>query len=152
MNFLLIIVIIIPIVFIGFLASELDRFLENKGFACEPAADVPTAVVLGTSELARHVAGKLEKGKINVVAISEPLIFKQQQRIEYLFALSDDDVDNITICKIVKKVYGTDKIISLCNNQRNLNMYTAEDIKCISGKETAEQSIYRLVPELGAIL
>lgn len=149
MNFLLIIVLFIPIVFIGFLASKLDRFLENKGFISEDDAAAPTAVVLGSSELSSQVASRLEHNRIRVISITEPFIFMQKQQIDYLFALSDNDADNITLCKVARKVYGTEKIISLCNDQRNINMYTAENIKCISGSETAEQSICRLVPELG---
>ena len=150
MNFLLIVVLIIPIVFVGYLASRLDRFLEVKGFAREDDMPIPTAAVLGDSELSRQVAGDLESRKIKVVTISEPLKIMQKQYINYLFALSDDDADNITLCKIARKVYGTSKIVSLCNDKRNLNMYAAEGIQCISGMETAAQSINCLLQNWGA--
>ena len=106
MQLLLIICFLIPLVCIGYFLSCLDKFIAEKGFLLETEKPSPVAIVLGDTELAKQVNVILEKDRIQVLKLTEPFMVEKYQNIQYLFALSENDVDNMVLIKIGSKVYG----------------------------------------------
>lgn len=142
---LLVIGFLIPFVFIGHLMSKLDKFMEKGGLMVEENKICPVAIVLGRNNLAKEVIEILQENAIPVLILVEPLLLEQQQNFRYLFALSESDADNIVLCKIGKKVYGIDKIISLCNDRRNEAMFMSEKIRYLSGENITAQLLYEVL-------
>ena len=142
---LLIIGFVIPVVYIGYLISKLDKFLEEEGIKVQDDTICPVAIVLGGADLAKQVTQLLQKDGISVLTLTEPFLVQQEQCFRYLFALSDNDADNIVLCKIGKKVYNIEKIISLCNDRRNEGMLMSEKIKYLTGANVTAQLIYERV-------
>lgn len=145
MWFLIAVGCIIPFVFLGHLLSRLDKFLDGGGFQNEENKVSPTAVVLGVTELAIQITGILKNEGITVLTLTEPFLLEQGQNFEYLFALSDNDTDNIILCKIGRKVYNIDKMISICNDFQNKNMFKTENIRYLSRQEVTAQMLYQAV-------
>ncbi|MGE4284517.1 MAG: hypothetical protein AB7G87_12500 [Clostridia bacterium] len=142
---LLIIGGLIPFVYFGYLVSKLDKFLAQGGFAMEDDKMCPIAIVLGQTELAKQITNLLREDKIPVFPLTEPFLLEREKNFCYLFALSENDADNIVLCKIGKKVYGVNKMISLCNDRRNEGMFISERIRYLSGENITAQTIYRTV-------
>src|SRR5665647_1259517 len=111
---LLLIGCLIPLIFIGYLMSKLDKFIGEGGVGTENNEICPVAIVLGETELAKEITKLLEKSNIPIYPLTEPFLLEQAQDLRYLFALSDNDADNIVLCKIGKKLYNIEKMISLC--------------------------------------
>lgn len=153
MLFLIIVGFLIPLVFIGYWISKLDTFLEKGGFEVEDSTICPIAIILGETEIAKKVVKLLEKNKIPVCALTEPFLLRQEQNFRYIFALSEKDADNIVLCKIGRKIYSIEKMISICNDQKNIEMYLSEKINCISSEEASEHKLLQFVlPLMDTIL
>lgn len=142
---LLIIGTLIPVVLIGFYVAKLDKFLEKGGFKKAEDEIHTAAVVLGSSALAQDITVLLQKSKIQVFPLHEPILLEQGQNFRYLFALSERDADNIVICKICRRLYGTEKMISLCSDRLNERMFVSERIRYMPYKEATAQMLYQLV-------
>ena len=142
---LLIIGFVIPLVYIGHLMSKLDKFLGKEGIKAQDDAICPVAIVLGAADLAKLVTQFLEKDGIPVLTLTEPFLVQKEQCFRYLFALSENDADNLVLCKIGKKVYNIENIISLCNDRRNEGMFKSEKIRYLMGENVTAQLIYESV-------
>ena len=150
---LLIISLLIPIVLIGYSISKVDLFLAKGGFTKEIEETRPTAIVLGKTELARQVTELLERNAIPVFRLTEPFLVDQTNNFCYLFALSKNDADNIILCKIGKRVYSIEKMISLCNDRMSEGLFMSEGIRYMAGNEVTAQNLYQaILPEMEAEL
>jgi len=136
---------LLPLVYIGYLLSKLDKFLEDGGFKTDDNDKSPVAIVLGKTYMAKEITKLLKKNSISVVNIVEPFLLEQQQNICYLFALSDSDVDNIVLCKVGKKSFNIEKIISFCNDKKNESLFAKEKIPYIFEENTTPQMVYEIV-------
>ena len=145
MRILLVIGFLIPVVYIGYLMTRLDKFMVEGGFQIEYNEMLPVAIVLGGNDLATQVSELLQKNGIPVLNLTEPFLLEQRQSFRYLFALSEKDVDNIVLCKVAKKVYGIEKIISLCNERRNDGMFISEGISYLPTEDVTAEMIYEFV-------
>jgi hypothetical protein len=142
---LLIIAFLIPLVYIGHLMSKVDKFLGKGGLMVEDNVIRSVAIVLGGGDLAQQVIELLQKNGIPVLVLAEPFLVQQEHSFRYLFAMSESDADNIVLCKIGKKVYNLEKIISLCNDQRNEGMFISEKIRYLSGANVTAKLLYEIV-------
>jgi hypothetical protein len=138
---------LIPFVYIGYLLSKLDKFLEETGAVIEDRKKSPVAIVLGSTDLAKQVGELLEKNRIRVFHLTEPFLLEREQNFRYMFALSENDADNIVLCKIGKEVYSIEKIISLCNDPRNEGMFLGERIRYLSVQGVTAHMLYQAVAQ-----
>ncbi|MDF2839799.1 MAG: hypothetical protein K0Q99_570 [Clostridia bacterium] len=125
---LLVIVLLIPVVYFGYLMSKLDQFLAGNALRIDGSKTSYSAIVLGKTDLAKQVTTLLESKGVRVLALNEPFLFEKDKDLRYMFALSDKDADNIVLCKIGKKVYSIETMIGICNDRRNENMFISEGI------------------------
>lgn len=125
-----------------YIMRKIDHFIATRGYESENDMVYPAAIVLGKTELARQVSKRLEENNIRVLHLTEPFLLEQEQNFVYLFALSENDADNIVLYKIGVKLYGIEKMISICNDFRNESMFIKEKIPYLSGKEVTVQRIF----------
>jgi hypothetical protein len=145
MSILIIVSLLVPVIYLGYLLSKLDKFLEKGGFVMEKDETYPIAIVLGESNLAKQMTELLEKNKISVWPLKEPFLIEQEKSFQYIFALSESDADNIVLCKIGKKLFNVEQIISFCNERRNENMFINEKIRYLAGEDITAQMLYQVV-------
>lgn len=128
-----------------YIMAKLDKFLEEKMHMVEHDKAHPIAILFGKTELANQIDAILKINQINIIRITEPFLIEYNKNVQYLFALSENDADNIVLYKIGSKIYGIEKIISICNDNRNESMFISEKISYLIGKGITAQMIYAAV-------
>jgi len=74
------------------------------------------------------------------------------ERSEMLIAVTGDDEDNILICQVAREKYGVERIISRCNNPRNLQHFELLGVKpAVSATDLILRLIEHEVPKYGLV-
>lgn len=74
------------------------------------------------------------------------------ERCEMLIAVTGDDEDNILICQVAREKYGVERIISRCNNPRNLQHFELLGVKpAVSATDLILRLIEHEVPKYGLV-
>ncbi len=136
--------IVIPFVCIEHLMPRVERFFETSEFE-ENSSGRYMALVIGKNELADETVRLLKVQNIRVLLEAEPFMPGQNQEFHYIFALSDNDVDNILMCRIGKKTYNINNIIGLCNDIRNERIYKSEGIPFFYNKDITAKAIIQTI-------
>src|SRR5215208_2462787 len=73
------------------------------------------------------------------------------ERCEMLIAVTDDE-DNMLICQVAREKYGVERIISRCNNPRNLQHFELLGVKpAVSATDLILRLIEHEVPKYGLV-
>jgi trk system potassium uptake protein len=73
-------------------------------------------------------------------------------RAEMVIAVTGDDEDNILICQVAREKYGVERVISRCNNPRNLPHFELLGVKpAVSATDLILRLIEHEVPEYGML-
>jgi trk system potassium uptake protein TrkA len=73
-------------------------------------------------------------------------------RADMVIAVTGDDEDNILICQVAREKYGVERIISRCNNPRNLPHFELLGVKpAISATDLILRLIEHEVPKYGPL-
>lgn len=145
MKILLVISFLAPLIYIWYFLSNLDEFLENK-FVPVASTDGPaSAIVLGSTNLAKKTTELLEDNELQVICLTDPFQLTQERELSYLFALSESDADNIAFYKIGKKLYFLKNLISICNDKRNENMFISEKINYLLVEKASADRLTQIV-------
>ncbi len=145
MKILLVISFLIPLIFVGYLMSKLDVFLSNNAISIESTEKSANAIVLGRTVLAGKIIELLESKGLQVIHLTDPFQLAQERKLCYLFALSESDADNIAFYKIGKKLYCIENMISICNDNRNENMFKSENINYLLREKTSAGKLFQMV-------
>src|SRR5215208_3694159 len=74
------------------------------------------------------------------------------ERCEMLIAVTGDDEDNMLICQVAREKYGVERIISRCNNPRNLQHFELLGVKpAVSATDLILRLIEHEVPKYGLL-
>ena len=74
------------------------------------------------------------------------------ERCEMLIAVTGDDEDNLLICQVAREKYGVERIISRCNNPRNLQHFELLGVKpAVSATDLILRLIEHEVPKYGLV-
>jgi trk system potassium uptake protein TrkA len=74
------------------------------------------------------------------------------ERCEMLIAVTGDDEDNMLICQVAREKYGVERIISRCNNPRNLQHFELLGVKpAVSATDLILRLIEHEVPKYGLV-
>jgi trk system potassium uptake protein TrkA len=69
-----------------------------------------------------------------------------------LIAVTGDDEDNMLICQVAREKYGVERIISRCNNPRNLQHFELLGVKpAVSATDLILRLIEHEVPKYGLV-
>src|SRR5213080_2291889 len=73
-------------------------------------------------------------------------------RADMVIAVTGDDEDNILICQVAREKYGVERVISRCNNPRNLHHFELLGVKpAISATDLILRLIEHEVPRVGLL-
>ncbi|HEX8855595.1 MAG TPA: NAD-binding protein [Thermoleophilaceae bacterium] len=71
-------------------------------------------------------------------------------RADMVIAVTGDDEDNILICQVAREKYGVERVISRCNNPRNLQHFELLGVKpAVSATDLILRLIEHEVPKYG---
>ncbi len=74
------------------------------------------------------------------------------ERADMVIAVTGDDEDNILICQVAREKYGVERIISRCNNPRNLQHFELLGVKpAVSATDLILRLIEHEVPKYGLL-
>jgi trk system potassium uptake protein len=74
------------------------------------------------------------------------------ERADLVIAVTGDDEDNILICQMAREKYGVDRVISRCNNPRNLQHFHLLGVKpAVSATDLILRLIEHEVPRYGLL-
>src|ERR687893_508730 len=74
------------------------------------------------------------------------------ERAEMVIAVTGDDEDNILICQVAREKYGVERVISRCNNPRNLQHFELLGIQpAVSATDLILRLIEHEVPQYGLL-
>ena len=74
------------------------------------------------------------------------------ERADMVIAVTGDDEDNILICQVAREKYGVERIISRCNNPRNLQHFDLLGVKpAVSATDLILRLIEHEVPQYGLL-
>src|SRR5438552_12953704 len=74
------------------------------------------------------------------------------ERADMVIAVTGDDEDNILICQVAREKYGVERIISRCNNPRNLQHFELLGVKpAVSATDLILRLIEHEVPKYGLV-
>jgi trk system potassium uptake protein TrkA len=74
------------------------------------------------------------------------------ERADLVIAVTGDDEDNILICQVAREKYGVERVISRCNNPRNLEHFELLGVKpAVSATDLILRLIEHEVPKYGMI-
>src|SRR6187455_838158 len=74
------------------------------------------------------------------------------ERADLVIAVTGDDEDNILICQVAREKYGVERIISRCNNPRNLQHFELLGVKpAVSATDLILRLIEHEVPKYGLV-
>src|SRR5918992_208145 len=74
------------------------------------------------------------------------------ERAEMVIAVTGDDEDNILICQVAREKYGVERVISRCNNPRNLQHFELLGIQpVVSATDLILRLIEHEVPKYGLV-
>ena len=74
------------------------------------------------------------------------------QRADLVIAVTGDDEDNILICQVAREKYGVERVISRCNNPRNLQHFELLGVRpAISATDLILRLIEHEVPKYGLV-
>ena len=74
------------------------------------------------------------------------------ERADLVIAVTGDDEDNILICQMAQEKYGVERVVSRCNNPRNLQHFELLGIKpAVSATDLILRLIEHEVPKYGLV-
>ncbi|GAA0801331.1 hypothetical protein DWX43_25625 [Clostridium sp. AF19-22AC] len=130
-----------------YLMKGIDRFIDDEKELQKKAKKKQYAVIFGKSKEMEQVASWFEKAGIEPVFLESVYIDRAWQHVEYLAAVSDSDIDNLSACNLFRKMYPGAQIFSLCNEKMNMRLYRQSHVQIFTEKEELLQRLELLIME-----
>jgi hypothetical protein len=102
-------------------------------------------LIMGCSMIADKLKQLLAKNKIEYDQIEESNQYNQLNRYQYLFAVSDNDFENLMIGNLINKSLNVCKKIAICNCIDNLTIFEQNNIPCLFGTNVSEDALFQAV-------
>lgn len=147
-NLILGIIVIVAMLYGLRLMDRLDQFMGNeKKWKKEKVKKDKYAVVFGKTGLEKKVGAWFEKAGVKAVYLESIYIDKGWNQVSFLAAVSNSDVDNLSICKLFGKLYPNARIFSLCNDESNRKLFRQARCSVFKTKEELLQQVELLTME-----
>jgi hypothetical protein len=147
MEWLLIVGMIFVFIFGLYLMKRIDKFFDKKDVSPEEHKPLITdrafALVFGSTELSDELVKILKSNAIDYEQIDDENQLYEIDNYSHLFAISDNDVDNLLICVVADRSGVEYQKIARCNSLDNQNIYHQNHIPYLSGETITAQSLYR---------
>ena len=119
-----------------YLTFRLDRWVgeEKKLQADEEQneSQESCAVVFGGDEWTEETGGWLKSRGLRPVFIEEACLKKDWKNVSLVIAISSSDEDNLSVCNLLRKIYHTEQLYGICNDQVNYIVYKRFHIQVLN--------------------
>lgn len=130
-----------------YLMKGMDHFMDEQKQYQEKAVNQGFAVIFGKHKEAEIIAGCFERAGIKPILMETLYIDREWKNVEYMAAVSNSDIDNLTACNLFHKMYPTAQIYGLCNDKSDLKLYRQSHINVFLEKEELLQRLELLIME-----
>lgn len=130
-----------------YLMKGIDRFMDEEKELQKKARRKEYAVIFGKSREQELVASWFERAGIQPVFLETVYIDREWKHVEYLAAISNSDIDNLSACNLFRKMYPKAQIFGLCNEKANMRLYRQSHIQLFTEKEELMQRLELLIME-----
>lgn len=147
-NLILGIIVIAAMLYGLRLMDHLDQFMSHeKKWKKEKVKKDKYAIVFGKSGFEEKVGTWFEKSGVKAVYLESIYIDKSWEQVSFLAAVSDSDVDNLSVCNLFSKMYPNARIFSLCNEENNWKLFKQAHCRVFKTKEELLQQVELLTME-----
>lgn len=144
------VVIIMAITFILFyglrIMDKIDYFLENNLRVLDMEYEL---LIYGDEEFVYQLEKMLLKSEVKYKVIDDLSICKNQDYSRYkcIISLSDEDLNNLLICRLALNYYAINNMYSICNDIKNESIYDKYGIHTAKLEEICSQEFIALIRE-----
>ncbi|MHB8130584.1 MAG: hypothetical protein ACYDEX_16460 [Mobilitalea sp.] len=143
----LLVVVMIFIFGLGFLVvSQIDKFLNQATVSRDVAKTVrsekPFAFIFGSTEIADKLMLILKKNSIEYRQIEDENQLNPTDYFSHLFALSDNDLNNLMIGVIANRCMQAFEKIAICNSIDNQTIYKQNKIRYLSSENITAEALF----------
>ncbi|MGB4658543.1 MAG: hypothetical protein WBI07_05155 [Mobilitalea sp.] len=132
-----------------YIMKKTDKFhiapLSLRENGDPPSYQEQNVLIMGCSIIADKLKQLLIKNKIEYDQIEESNQFNQLNKYQYLFAVSDNDFENLMIGNLINKSRNMCKKIAICNCIDNLTIFEQNNIPCLFGTDISEDALFHAV-------
>ena len=130
-----------------FMMRKIDGWLDSGGLKTEkPGIEPVDIVIFGRDRLAFELCQMLREMKLEPVLVHELMFRREWKCAQYIIALSDSDVDNLSMCNIGKKFYTLKMALCICNEPGNKKLFQRAGIQVLErDNQTTAETIYEMI-------
>lgn len=134
-NIMLAVIVLMGMLYGLYLMLRVDNFMQEEHVLQErqlmPQEEILQAVVFGKKDEVDEVKNWFQGKGIEPLGIEEICIQKEWTNVQWVIALSDSDTDNLSLCNLLKKMYHTNRVFSVCNEKINEAVYRRFEINVL---------------------
>lgn len=130
-----------------YLMKGLDRFMDEEHNLHKACRKKEYAVVFGRGKEVEQISSWFKQAGIQPIFMETIYIDRDWKHVEYLAAISNSDIDNLSVCTLFRKMYPKAQIFSLCNEKANMRLYRHAHITVFTEKEELMQRLELLIME-----
>lgn len=149
---ILLVLVIIYAIFIGFYGvSRLNKFLTEveprSDYYQKPQLDEDAVevLILGNKQEVSPFVAKLSEDHIHYKLIESEDLVSYSEDYRAVFAISHDDLSNLTLCIVMKKLLSVENVFALCNNVENESLYKKNGISFSLNTDHWEDAFYKKI-------
>ena len=86
----------------------------------------------GEDEWTEEIGGWLKSRGLRPVFIEEACLKKDWKNVSLVIAISSSDEDNLSVCNLLRKIYHTEQLYGICNDQVNYIVYKRFHIQVLN--------------------
>jgi hypothetical protein len=110
------------------------------------------ALIFGKQDLSDEIIDLLERQNITYEKITDFIDLNKTGKYYYLFAVDDNDFENLLACTFCEKVMGITKRIAICNCFENIKVFRDNHIPFLCGYSiTADSLVSELIPPVNSL-
>lgn len=140
-NLLLGIIVIGGILYGFWLMSRMDKWTGDEQELQNYEKEVEYAVIFGENGDDTEVAHWFERAGVRPIFLESIHIEPDWKHVKYVIAISNSDIDNLSVCNLFRKMYPKTEIFSICNENTNIKLYRQTHIIVYSKKEEMLQRL-----------
>ncbi len=136
-------------VVIYFLMKRLDRYIDQHRILSELVPnhqpEKPYALILGENPIADQLKKLLDSKKIDYLQIKDPNNLDKTKSYSHLFAVSNDDLNNMLVCIIINKIMNDCSTIAVCNQLQDQKLYEQNNIPYLLVQEIDADVLFQYI-------
>lgn len=146
-NLLLGIILTAGLLYGLYVMRGIDNFLGRQERLHKEEARKGCAVVFGGRGACDEIGSVFEESGVRPVYLDTICIDKDWGKVGYLAAISESDIDNLSVCNLFCKMYPDVQMFGICNEKSNLKLFRKTHIRIFKDKDELLQRLELLAME-----